>query len=835
MANNIIIIGIGSTGLDVLEKAQQYYYDFTKGADPKNIKMMFIETDKNRKASLTPDGQNHIDTCYLDPQNVFSYIDNVKGKGGDKYSQWLPNTSDLKIQGLGANGKSVYGRALLWANINSVAKKIEDMDARGDNSTQVYIVGSLSGGTGSGIFIDLAYLVRRKTSTEKIYGMFLLPNEAHTVKNEYYENAYASLRTLDYYTNGKYECRVPDSSIDDISSNGYRPFREVQCLTTDFSNSNAPMSFSSLIDTAGMNLVLRMLDVDNQHVPFSSVVDRRKTDRNNQSFFSTIGLVAYQYPESLLEEYFANQLAENMLRRWVDTQSFVDSNKSEQNIKRSEARIKTRTRKFVEQTINDVIDSAFKKPSSNADTLYKEIENIAESLHTGNGVNGDKEVYVKNLFSITQGMNLYKELHSHDVELRDELIERIHQYIGEQSLVYQNLNVIDIIVREIAEYLSKSITGGWRKRYKITGEAKDWSKAWDIVYAERFTGRLPYSLELCSYEWYLEALMGTAQLCFFDTLIPVLDNISSAMLTTDNFGAMTSRSGIDLPSFNLINERRERIAEMLRNESDENTSIVERKNNIGGKLGNTDNPQIVYLFNGNNKYTDEIDNARKEYERQALDFGFVTDIDPTGNVWNYLADDTEKIQASLTKRSTAFVISHHLFGHTDIHRCMKNVSKENSDAYDKIHALIEDKTINREPSKDEIRDTLPALLKLSSRPVHLGFMTDSQDTLDAKLITVTAKKREDKENIVQSFSHAYAVGNDEYVQLPSLNNTVILYQEYDNLVGNVKFNPILHMAYQPRVREDIDAAIKNGRFDSKLRLAYIDEKTLLDIDNINIK
>ena len=71
-----------------------------------------------------------------------------------------------------------------------------------------------------------------------------------------------------------------------------------------------------------------------------------------------------------------------------------------------------------------------------------------------------------------------------------------------------------------------------------------------------------------------------------------------------------------------------------------------------------------------------------------------------------------------------------------------------------------------------------------------------------------------------------------------MKNTVVVYQEYSYL-GNVNgsnkvFNPLIHLSYQSQV---VDAIKKKGDAfnNSKLRLAYLTDKQILDNSTVKIK
>ena len=57
-----------------------------------------------------------------------------------------------------------FGRLSLWkaVNFNNIRDEITRRfnNIQGDSDTMIYVVGSLTGGTGSGICLDLAYLLQ---------------------------------------------------------------------------------------------------------------------------------------------------------------------------------------------------------------------------------------------------------------------------------------------------------------------------------------------------------------------------------------------------------------------------------------------------------------------------------------------------------------------------------------------------------------------------------------------------------------------------------------------------------------------------------------------------
>jgi hypothetical protein len=199
---SILVIGVGSTGLSAMEQAQQFYYEFTKKNSPgaNNSAFLYLETDKNRLPKVTPNGGTDIKACFLCPQNIDATLNNWQGK-----YEWMPTTAQVLNTHSGAAGQPAFGRIALWAEEQSVRNIIQALynQINGNAQTNIYLVGSLTGGTGTGIFLDLAYLIRQITNNNNIYGMFMLPdknNVGQTTKDVIYENAYTSLFSIDKYS-----------------------------------------------------------------------------------------------------------------------------------------------------------------------------------------------------------------------------------------------------------------------------------------------------------------------------------------------------------------------------------------------------------------------------------------------------------------------------------------------------------------------------------------------------------------------------------------------------------------------------------------------------------
>ena len=166
----IILIGIGSSGLNILEHAQRFYQDTFKEEKPKHVAFLYIETNKDNMVGITP-LPNHIKRVYISLGEMDKMVQNLKK---DHEYKWLPPTNLVLNAGLGAGGIRPCGKLGMYgANTDGDNnKKIIDAinsaysivcPPTGGGLRQkptVLVTGSLTGGTCSGMFIDMGYLIR---------------------------------------------------------------------------------------------------------------------------------------------------------------------------------------------------------------------------------------------------------------------------------------------------------------------------------------------------------------------------------------------------------------------------------------------------------------------------------------------------------------------------------------------------------------------------------------------------------------------------------------------------------------------------------------------------
>lgn len=223
-----LIIGLGGTGCRALIETKGYIQLTCKDSE-KNVAYLAFDTCKGDLTTYKSSAEtgevtldSHTEQKFLDPDGVAimlapAFIATTMSTHPEIF-EWIDTNLVVPGDGKGANHVRQAGRLLLWNNMQTIHDAIHDtiislVSGSGDViEFTVYLLTGISGGTGSGTFLDMAYLIRSimqeiggKVATSKLYGYFFMPDinnsyqstdrDEKTTNNR---NAYAALQELDY-------------------------------------------------------------------------------------------------------------------------------------------------------------------------------------------------------------------------------------------------------------------------------------------------------------------------------------------------------------------------------------------------------------------------------------------------------------------------------------------------------------------------------------------------------------------------------------------------------------------------------------------------------------
>jgi hypothetical protein len=266
-----VFIGLGGTGISCLREVKAQVYnrlkpDVEKADIPqyKHIQFLAIDADEG---SLGDDGSiNTLDSVTefvnISSSDIHAIIRNTKVLRQNPALQWFSDEISIQNAEAGAGGVRQIGRLLVIQNVDKIVNALSNkIDlARTDLSDRpinIHIFTGMGGGTGSGCFLDICYILKHVLESKSIHGQaqtsgyFFLPDvnlakiNTETVRKYIEINGFAAMKELDYCMNfhnnggkwtqnyGSFQTNFPDppvklayliSAKDDngnIKTNGY--------------------------------------------------------------------------------------------------------------------------------------------------------------------------------------------------------------------------------------------------------------------------------------------------------------------------------------------------------------------------------------------------------------------------------------------------------------------------------------------------------------------------------------------------------------------------------------------------------------------------------------
>ena len=234
-----ICIGLGGTGKDALMRIRRLIVDKHGSLDALPVvSFVHIDTDKassNVTGLRTGNFYHGVDLRFSNAEKVTATmsrneVDNFKQHMNRKSSNyegspgvykniecWFPPQllQDLKAIEEGAQGIRPVGRLAFFHNHRQIKTAIETAEQKTlgheskliqqglvvDNKLSIVVVGSLCGGTGSGIFLDTAYFLQRMYGIHEaqVSGYLVISPELYGNTPSMNANTYAALKELNYY------------------------------------------------------------------------------------------------------------------------------------------------------------------------------------------------------------------------------------------------------------------------------------------------------------------------------------------------------------------------------------------------------------------------------------------------------------------------------------------------------------------------------------------------------------------------------------------------------------------------------------------------------------
>ena len=329
-----LIVGVGQLGLAVLRSLRHLVAERFGQPTLPHLRWLFLDTDAAAgNAAVTGSSATALapEDVLLTPLRRPTHY--LTREGLPAVDTWLPQEELFRIaKSPATEGVRGLGRLALCDHYHLISHRVrsaleaflaptavEDADrltGLGLRSTfpRVFLATSLSGGTGSGMFLDLAYLIRRIArqmgfGQPHLFGLLGVPtysSEARDVRG--LANARAALTELHHYGCAVAGYRTQFDTREGPFCDADRPFR--RCVLVPLSGRFDPNGPNRAADLAANATLTELL------TPVGRVA-HPDAGAAEDSLFSVVGLRRLAWPRPLVLRVAGWQLARKTLQRWA--------------------------------------------------------------------------------------------------------------------------------------------------------------------------------------------------------------------------------------------------------------------------------------------------------------------------------------------------------------------------------------------------------------------------------------------------------------------------------------------------------------------------------------
>jgi len=345
-----VIVGVGGTGIEVLSRVRRLVEE-TYGSLRQFpvISFLAIDTDRDYKVSNplaagSPLKDNEKHWASVSGKNVQQIIQNL-----DNYpwiGSWFPKELERNITALeaGAGQIRACGRFAFFCNYHAIQQKFQAASDRikgheslmqqryglkvNNSSLNVFVTGSLSGGTGSGMLIDLGYCVRhwlKGQASPLVTGIVPMPNAfaGISVGDRVLANGYAALMELSYFADYRTEYVAQfSSSLGDEVRYTSPPFDFTYLVGTK--NGESEFKLDEIREMIAQNI---FLDLTSDFAPHKrSIRDNIKAawaaqdagGRGYPKSFMAFGLSSVEIPIAQIRASLTYRLCQDFTNWWLN-------------------------------------------------------------------------------------------------------------------------------------------------------------------------------------------------------------------------------------------------------------------------------------------------------------------------------------------------------------------------------------------------------------------------------------------------------------------------------------------------------------------------------------
>jgi hypothetical protein len=772
MATPTVIIGIGTSGLKILENVQRFYYESFGVSKPDYVQYMYIETDSNSEVGITP-VKNEIKQVLLSLKEMKSMCMYVQNLG----ATWVPPLEELSMYTIGAGGVRPNGRVGLWGKNSEQKNYIKVKDAIDgavrlarsphnqditDTEPAIFVTGSFTGGTCSGIFIDLAYLIRKTvTNIGELYGLFLLPPIPNDLeeKAQYYANTYGAISDLNYYNRSdtQYKETLPDG--EEIVTSA-PPFGLTQLISQNYLRGDSAIStLDGLYKMAGLDLFLNIIGVKEHRM--ARLVDAPP------SHYGTFGLSGIQFPKDQIQEYIAASLSIDLVERLNDKVHYILQGNKE-GIPRNDIA------EIVKDEWDSIMNDAFQILDSAGNVNIKnEIKEITNKIIDKEIPDASKFLFEK--FTSRSTNNFYVALQDNISNAVNIIIDRIYKLNDDILNRSENIQY----AKTTLEYVTKFIddTNKFWRSIGISSFPKNWEVSLEKMITDLDKNNYKHVLE--HHNVLSEKIYNIYEFMKMHFLSSKLVDIQDNILNKEQPLVSTSKSPLKLPKTDIYDKITIELSKVIYDKK--SMSFKKRKEDIIQDINDNTLPILRVFHFGS--FDAEIENSLTVYNR-SNSYPSKTDIIQNDSLWGYLTSiESSAIHSQLYKD------------------CITKFREKSA-------ACVEDYDVT-----SYIRENLENGIRIAKKATNVFLSIKEGPTLDKAHYLprfVAASSRNSIEEVLRLFENSEKPYRDfplseakTILPLPNLHNIIVFYDEKTGLV------PLDMISYADRMKKVYDSKPNN--------------------------
>ncbi len=357
-----LCIGLGGTGRDVLMQIRRLIIDRHGRLDALPV-VGFVHIDADKGASditglstgNTYRGEHILFTpaekviATMSSQEIDQLIGGLEQQGEferqspyDHIRRWLPPQLIRHVKAIedGAGGIRPVGRLSFFHNYRKIKAAIETAENRTRGHSQamldrgfsvesglnIFVVGSLCGGTGSGMFLDVAYALRKTYGDieNKLVGYWVISPELYGDTPSMNANVYAALKELNHYaaSNTRFQaCYDPQQliSVDEDRP----PFDFTYVLSNRTATDYRILDKNKLCNVVAHKIFLDFGDeltsvIKSQKDNFRDKLTRLDSHpRRNVQRYLTFGLAKIYSPQDRIGKMALTKVSQRLVKFWL--------------------------------------------------------------------------------------------------------------------------------------------------------------------------------------------------------------------------------------------------------------------------------------------------------------------------------------------------------------------------------------------------------------------------------------------------------------------------------------------------------------------------------------